>query len=100
MLRRDRRMGIAGRRPRVRPAVVFALPVVFTLREALARHNARLSSNSSDICCSRSIKTAILRESDLGQSDMKYPTAMRGTKAQKFEGFLTFVSAFFLDYRR
>src|ERR1700751_436850 len=40
------------------------------LREALARHNARLNANSSDICCSRSTKASRRREIDLAQNDM------------------------------
>jgi hypothetical protein len=46
------------------------------LREALARHNARLNANSSVICCSRSIKASKPREIDSVQIDIKYPTAM------------------------
>jgi hypothetical protein len=46
------------------------------LRDALARHNARLNANSSVICCSRSIKASKPREIDSVQIDIKYPTGM------------------------
>jgi hypothetical protein len=46
------------------------------LQEAFSRHNARLNANSSNICCSRSIKASSLRESDWVQTGIKNtPTA-------------------------
>jgi hypothetical protein len=54
-------------------------------REALARHNARLNANSSDICCS-SAKASTPRASDLAQIDIKYPLCNEGIRPQSHEG--------------
>jgi hypothetical protein len=69
------------RRPPVRTGLVPEAPrrrlaPLGQLREALARHNARLNANSSDICCSRSTKISRLSENDLALTDINYPTAM------------------------
>jgi hypothetical protein len=64
------------------------------LREALARHNARLNANSSDICCSRSIKASKPRKIDSVQIDIKYPTSIK-----VLEHKLIKVAAHFLTFR-